>query len=472
MARSQRLPSRIWRAGAFISFLGSIWLASVPAQAQSFVGFVELSPFVVGLQPVASNGAVGGVSVDATGALALAEADLSGELRQQWLAAYDPVSKELAAKSPLRKISLRRLQQAMLAQLESGKPLTGEMHYLAGLQRVRYVLAYPEQNDIVLAGPAEEWVADDRGNIVGIATRRPALMLDDLIVALRYAEAFSQGGIACSIDPTAEGLAKIQEATRALPSQPSKKLLADLAETLGEQTISIRGVPDSSHFARVLVAADYRMKRLAMGLDPSPLKGLPSYLQLYKGGDAAGVQNLLPRWWLASHYEPLLVDPSGLAWELRGPGVKAESEVDFLAADGSRQRTGKTSDAAAKWAAAMTSKYDALCAVEPIFGELRNVMDLAVVAALITSEQLAKKTHCDLGMTRQDDGLAVASFEPPTHVPTRMSLTQVKKRYVLFASGGVGLDAWGALKDQEQSAELTEVRTAATARDESSWWWD
>ena len=48
----------------------------------------------------------------------------------------------------------------------------------------------------------------------------------------------------------------------------------------------VNGVPADSHFARVLVAADYRMKRLAMNFDPSPVNGLPSYLHMIKPGAA------------------------------------------------------------------------------------------------------------------------------------------------------------------------------------------
>ena len=51
--------------------------------------------------------------------------------------------------------------------------LTDEMRYLAGLQRVRYVFYYPDSKDIVLAGPAEGWVPDLAGRIVGI-DQRPA----------------------------------------------------------------------------------------------------------------------------------------------------------------------------------------------------------------------------------------------------------------------------------------------------------
>ena len=59
---------------------------------------------------------------------------------------------------------------------------------MAGLTRVKYVLVYPEQNDVVLAGPAEGWRVDALGNVVGASSGQPVLLLDDLMVALRVAE--------------------------------------------------------------------------------------------------------------------------------------------------------------------------------------------------------------------------------------------------------------------------------------------
>ena len=37
----------------------------------------------------------------------------------------------------------------------------------------------------------------------------------------------------------------------------------------------------------MLVAADYKMKRMAMGFDPSPVKGMPSFMQMVKAAGAA-----------------------------------------------------------------------------------------------------------------------------------------------------------------------------------------
>src|SRR5262245_41074091 len=79
-----------------------------------------------------------GVVVDATGVLRseLFQAK-TGQLAKQRiaaaraaLAAKDP---KIAAASPLRKISLNRLEAAVRAQMEAGLKPTEEMKYLAGL---------------------------------------------------------------------------------------------------------------------------------------------------------------------------------------------------------------------------------------------------------------------------------------------------------------------------------------------------
>ena len=50
---------------------------------------------------------------------------------------------------------------------------------------MKYVLVYPEEHDVVLAGPAEGWRVDSLGNVVGAASGQPVLLLDDLMAALR-----------------------------------------------------------------------------------------------------------------------------------------------------------------------------------------------------------------------------------------------------------------------------------------------
>ncbi|HUY88065.1 MAG TPA: DUF1598 domain-containing protein [Pirellulales bacterium] len=434
-------------------------LAAVPPVAWAFGGFRQ---------------AVGGIYIDAGGAVSNAQKDQLGDLRKERLKALRPVPGDLNQPAKLRKVSLRLLDEAIGECLRRDQPLPDEIKCLGGLQRIQYVFVYPEQNDIVLAGYGEGWQVDPRGNLVGITTGRPVLQLDDLLVALRTAREASRGGISCSIDPTKEGLARLQAALPSLFALgPNPRLAAEKMEReLGPQIVSFTGVPTFSHFARVLLAADFRMKRIAMHFDPSPVKGLPDYLHMLKGGKNAAMQNVLPRWWLTTDYDPLLTDGEGLAWELRGRGVKAMSEDDFVDAQGNRTQTGKASPLAQKWADLMTAKYDELSVKEPIFGELRNCMDLAVVAALIDKENLAAKAGLNMGRLLNADDLPIEEFLTPKQIDTKASFIETRDNYIISASGGVAINSWGAADHKETSDKLAPVRAAAAESRAKSWWWN
>lgn len=417
--------------------------------------------------------AVGGISIAPNGVLSNSERDTNG-LRQFRLDNMRPIADDLNQPNKLRKLSLRGLAE-VLAELADKPQVPDEVMFLAGLQRIEYVLVYPEQNDIVLAGFGEGWEVDDRGNVVGVTTKRPVMQLDDLLIALRTADAARNGGITCSIDPTDEGLARVRKKANQLaqPGANPKRVASEMERELGPQVISFRGVPADGRFAHVLLGADFRMKRLGMAFDPSPLKRkLPSYLDMIKRHASAGMQNMLPRWWLTTNYEPLLTDGDGLAWQLRGQGVKCESEDDFLQADGSREHTGKANPAAKRWAELMTKHYDELSLKEPIFGELRNCIDLAVVAALISKENLAGKAGLDMGALLNPDVYATEKFNIPKHVDTKASYVETAKGYLLSASGGVELNTWEVADHKETSDELAPIRaTVADSRDKR-WWWN
>ncbi len=418
--------------------------------------------------------AVGGIFIDPRGAVSNAQQDQVGRLRQVRLKEFAPVPGDLNQPAKLRKVSLRLLDEIIGECLRKDKPLPDEVKYLAGLQRIEYVFVYPEENDIVLAGYGEGWQVDPRGNIVGVTTGRPVLLLDDLLVALRTAQQAAQGGITCSIDPTKEGLARLQAAglnLAALGSDP-KAVAEQIERELGPQTVTITGVPGYTHFARVLLAADFRMKRIGMGFEPSHVKGLPSYLQLIKRVASSAPQNMLPRWWLTTDYDPLLTDGEGLAWQLRGRGVKAMAEDDFVDAQGNRQHSGKASPQAQKWADSMTEKYDELSVKEPIFGELRNCMDLAVVGALIVKEHLATKAGLSMGALINVDDLPADEYITPKMIPTQANFVETRTNYIISASGGVAINSWGAADAKETSDELAPVRKQVDESRAKNWWWN
>ncbi len=412
---------------------------------------------------------VGGVSIDANGIVQKVRLDELGELLKVRKAAFQPVPDDLS-KSGLRKVSLRQLEAAIAEHRKNGTPLTDDMLYLAGLQRIQYVFVYPEQNDIVLAGPGEGWKVSTDGEIIGATTNRPVLLLDDLLVALRSTEALRQTGISCSIDPTPEGLARFQELFKNISRSPDdpEPLMAAVEQAMGPQIITIKGVPEACHFARVLVAADYRMKRLAMAFDKPPIAGMPNYLQMMKSGRGAG--NAMPRWWLAPDYDALVTDGNGLAWEFQKAGVKCMTEDSLLGNSGKFQRTKQKNPLAQQWADNMTSHYEELSEKESIFGQLRNCMDLAVLAALISHHDLPGKCGWDMAVFLDPDFKA-KRYNAPRTVHTLASYVQKRSGLVISASGGVAINPWPMLEAPQEKPELDATRQQAAAHT-TNWWWD
>jgi hypothetical protein len=253
--------------------------------------------------------------------------------------------------------------------------------------------------------------------------------------------------------------------------QFNESVPAGAEKALGMQTITITGVPSTSDMARVLVAADYRMKRLAMGLDNSPVKGLDSYLKMIASASAVPT-NAMPRWWLAPNYDALLKDAEGLSWELRGQGVKVMTEDEIVGASGTRQQTGKGSAIAQRWADQMTARYDELCLHEPIFGDLRNVMDMAVVGALIARERLTEKAGYDFPLLLNPAALPTDQFPAPRHVESKVSTLKKGSSWIITASGGVEINSWAVAEKAQTAPEMLASRKQAAPLAGSKWWWD
>lgn len=411
----------------------------------------------------------GGVSINADGMLTNTSVDDLGKLRQARAALLKPAPGRLHEKVPMRKVSLRRLDAAVRQTLQGGATLPDEMQYLAGLQRIEYLLVDPQQQDLVLVGPGEGWRVGEKGIVVGESTGRPVMLLDDLAVALRAANDPARRAFTCSIDPTPEGLQRLRVHAQKLGTIGDPQSTArGIEETLGPQTITVSGVPPTSHFAQVMVAADYRMKRVSMNLEPAPVTGLPSFIHLMSAG-GKGMQNMLPRWWLAPNYDPLLRDEDGLTWQLRGAAVKAFAENDFLDASGQKRHTGKADPVSQRWADLMTARYDELALADPIFGQLRNCMDLAIVAALIVRHDLCAKAQASLPMLMETSGMEVSKQPVPKQVASQAALAHKGRKWII-AAGGVEINPWAIVDRSEVNASVGAVRAKIRLADDGQWW--
>jgi hypothetical protein len=423
-----------------------------------------------------------GVYVDAGGVLKKYNGDIDRSLAEiRKSAAVVGSSLNPRRTSILRKISLTRLEREVQLLHAQGKQPGEVMRNLAGLQRIQFVLVYPETGDIVLAGPAGDWRPDEDGRMVD-EKGRPVVQLDDLVVTLR--NAYSETGrFGCAIVPTKEGLAGIQAkqaewAKKSLTPTNRGQFLEDLRSALGKQDITTHGIDPRTHAARVIVEADYRMKLVGMGLEKGP--GVTSYLDsiVLAKGEAPPPMNVL-RWWFTLNYDALRSAPQNDAFQLHGPGVKVLSENEMLTERGERVHTGKSSDLNSQFARSFTRNFESLAAKYPIYADMRNVFDLALVTALIKSEDLPGQVSWHMTHFGPDGQYEPALGIAPTQVDSVINYRLINGNIVTAGvSGGVVVDArglakkasvkpdeYGALKGQRKDAAPKELPRGA-------WWWD
>ena len=424
-----------------------------------------------------------GVDIDANGVLRTKIfPDPSGQLTRQRIAAAKSVlNPDVMRPSKLRKISLNRLEKAIAARLDAGQNVTEEMNYLAGLTRITHVFYYPETKDIVIAGPAEGFFPDLSGRIVGMTTGKATLRLEDLIVALRAFPASGKktGYIGCSIDPTQEGLKRMQDAYRSEVGNfrpgDEARVVDKFRSALGMQNVTIRGVAPNTHFAQVLVEADYRMKLIGIGLEQTPVK-ITSFIEKAKPG--SGSNNGLQRWYFEPDYDCLTVSEDEHAMRLDGNGAKLVGANERVAADGARVKSARVNRASKAFTTSFTKKFNALAEKSPVFAELRNMIDLSIVAAFIQEMDYYGKADWSATIFGDEQKLSVENYATPKQVEPAINAVWKSNYFMTPIGGGVSIQPRLALTvdhmQTDESGEIAKTRQQVSLDEleEGQWWWD
>jgi hypothetical protein len=423
-----------------------------------------------------------GVAIDAAGVVQLkSTADQTNQLNKAQQAALRAALNTLAAKpSAMRYVSLKHLEKAIR---EKGGNVTDEMRCLAGLLRVRYVFFYPDSGDIVIAGPAEGWTTDPAGRTVGITSGRPVIRLDDLCVALR---AFPPSGhatrlIGCSIDPTQEGLAAMQRFLRSIgssanPNDPQRTqfIVEGLQSSLGVQKVSVNGISPRTHFAVVMVEADYRMKLIGIGLERPPVK-LKSWVDRASASQIS--RNAMARWYFTPDYQCLRTSEDGTAMELVGDGVKVVGEDELVSSNGQRSAAGQGNAASHAFVQAFTKVYSELADKSAVYAELRNLIDLSVMAAYIQQHDFYGKANWKMDVLGDEGAIATETCNAPKQVATAVNAIWKGNKLLTPVGGGVQIHPLMALAPEklldDKDYKVSEARDKVKVHlAKGRWWWD
>ncbi|HKD37579.1 MAG TPA: DUF1598 domain-containing protein [Pirellulales bacterium] len=425
-----------------------------------------------------------GVSIDAEGVLSLKTfPDPGGRLQAERLAAAkQALGRNLFAPSKLRKVSLVALDRAIAKCVAGGKPLDDAMLHVAGLQRLQYVFCFPERRDVVIAGPAEGWVADPSGRVVGVTTSRPVLELADLVAALRSYPPGSRDRVflGCSIDPNPESLSKLLAFQKAVPhvvpqnerNEVAARVAQGQRDALGMADVRVFGLPANSHFAQVLVEADYRMKLIGIGLEDPPVK-----MTTFLSALTAPPRNGLQRWWFTPNYDCVKVSDDRLAMELLGQGVQLQTEDKVIGPDGTLlDRSGPPNRASELFTQSFTKKYVEISERLPVYGQMRNLFDMAVAAAFMRRQDFYGRAKWQAATLRDERSLPIATLPTPKKVQCVVNAVWRGNRLLSPAGGGVSIVAEEALDDKritkDADGKLAAREKALAAPPADAWWWD
>lgn len=255
----------------------------------------------------------------------------------------------------------------------------------------------------------------------------------------------------------------------------AEKIVAGLKEHLGLHNVTITGISPQSHFAQVMVEADYRMKLIGIGIEPPPVK-MATYIDKASAADVS--RNAMQRWFFTPNYECVRVAEDSHAMELVGQGVKLIGESELVAMGGQRSAGGGTNKASSLFCQAFTTNYPMIAQRSAVYGQLKNLIDLAIAAAFIQKEDYYAQSGWQAPVIGDEKQYAIEVFPAPKTVETACTAVWKGSRLMTPVGGGVQMEPMEAvkestrLKDDKGSVKQTHDGVKLENLAKGQWWWD
>ena len=372
---------------------------------------------------------------------------------------FDPESQGLHV------ISLPCWERAVFRELAQGRPIPAHLRSL-GIAHISHVLAYPNQRDLVIAGPA-------------VSPESAGIRLSDLVVVW-HAIRCGVPEFGCSIDPLPQNLARAQQflaATSGRSIQPAerRRWLDGLRDAVGQQEVRVFGLDADTDTARTLVEADYHMKLVGIGLEPAP-PGIVNYLRSVKLNADGSLPPLeLLRWWFTLTDQPMQSSDDRLAFLIPKQTVRVQSENELVDRAGVRQGTGTSSPANSAFAASFTEQFLQLTETYPIYARLRSLFDLSFAMATIEANDLTSQVDWQPTLLADAAGPLVSTTRNAQRVETVINHRVLAKKHIVAAvSGGVVIRPDVSelrIVPAANRAELNRTYQQATPHDDDRFEW-
>lgn len=247
---------------------------------------------------------------------------------------------------PFRLVSLRSLVRAINAAAGQLDRIDEPSRSVANLSRIYGYMVDSQTRDVILIG--------------GTSANAPSIKLDDLVTGVK---AVYRDGVVpmISLDP-------------------------DPSDFAGPQKVRLSGVPSDSHFARIMVEADYEMKKIIFGALPIKAGNFRSQtdLMLDRFDPTAVGGPTHARYWLT----PVQPGPSDIQVSAANDEALFLGRVQVLTeamehTSSGIQGTGSTDPVAEEAVRLFTANYQAIASQRPVFRVLEGLNDVVLLATLL-----------------------------------------------------------------------------------------
>ncbi len=418
--------------------------------------------------------------------LSMAEYDQSNTLAQNQsslnksnIQRFHPLTSDSALKktngASLKAVSLKVLQKELKICREKGT-YPKELLHLSGLTKIMGYVIDKHNKDVILIGESN--------------LNSPPLYLEDFVIALRYAwlkYAEQKGNTkyytppGCSIDPDPKVFQKLQifgqQIFNTFSPDKIKKGINEWEKICqSPQKVQVFGIPFNTHFAKVMVTADYDMKSLVDGTVSLNIKGFTSLteivLEKIKADLLSKKTNSDPfssmnRFWF--HPGENLFEEDQEVVIVKNSPVILLTEEESLNKNGAFSGKGRPNNLARQFAEKFTAKYNEIAQERPIYTELENLFCFVALAQIIKFKSLPSKVGLDLEYFLEH--YPIPKTQVSSQLPGRSSVNEFKhcqdlkcnqQLYLwLPTCGGVSMNIQVAQEQfkKDPSKGLTSLRT-------------
>ena len=170
------------------------------------------------------------------------------------------------------------------------------------------------------------------------------------------------------------------------------------------------------------------------------------------------------------------ISEDDLAIELVGRGVKLCGADEVVRRDGTRLSATRPDKASQTFTQAFTRKYAEIAARNPVYAQLRTMIDLVVAAAYLQEHDAYGKAGWAAEQLRDEKTFPIERLTPPAQAETAIHAVWRDNRLLTPIGGGVtvyprmALDAPNLIMDEK--GDVNAAHAAAKDLPAGVWYWD